>query len=93
MEAVGQIMDESPGEAKIQEVEKLAFTVNGVKSVHDIRIRRSGAAFFVDLDIVVDPKITVEMAHDIGDSVREVIRMHMDKVREVRVHIDPSDRH
>ena len=93
MEAVGQIMDESPGEEKIQEVEKLAFTVNGVKSVHDIRVRRSGAAFFVDLDIGVDPKNTVEMAHDIGDSVREMIRVHMDKVSEVRVHIDPSDLH
>lgn len=93
MDAVGQIMDQSPGEEKIQEVEKLALTVNGVKSVHDIRIRRSGADFLVDLDIVVDPKITVEMAHDIGNLAREMIRMHMDKVSEVRVHIDPSELH
>ena len=91
MAAVGQIMDESAGEEKIREVERLALTVNGVKSVHDIRVRRSGAAFFVDLDIVVDPAITVAMAHDIGDSVREIIRVHMGKVSEVLVHIDSSD--
>lgn len=93
MDAVGQIMDESPGEKKIQEVENLALTVKGVKSLHGIRVRRSGAFFLVDLDIVVDPKITVEMAHDIGESVREIIRVQMDKVSEVRVHIDPSDLH
>lgn len=93
MDAVGQIMDESPGEKKIQEVENLALTVKGVKSLHGIRVRRSGAFFLVDLDIVVDPKITVEMAHDIGESVREIIRVHMDKVSQVRVHIDPSDLH
>lgn len=93
MDAVGQIMDKSVGEKKIQEVTTLALTVNGVKSVHGIRIRRSGAVFLVDLDIVVDPKITVEMAHDIGESVREMIRVQMDKVSDVRVHIDPSDRH
>lgn len=93
MDAVAQIMDESVGEKKIQEVVTLALTVKGVKNVHGVRVRRSGAAFLVDLDIVVDPKITVEMAHDIGESVREMIRVHMDKVSQVRVHIDPSDRH
>jgi len=93
MDAVAQIMDESVGEKKIQEVTTLALTVNGVKNVHGIRVRQSGAAFLVDLDIVVDPKITVEMAHDIGESVREMIRVHMDKVSDVRVHIDPSDLH
>lgn len=93
MDAVGQIMDESVGEAKNQEVKMLALTVNGVKNVHGIRVRRSGACFLVDLDIVVDPKITVQMAHDIGESVREMIRVHMDKVNDVRVHIDPSDLH
>ncbi|WP_020585486.1 cation diffusion facilitator family transporter [Desulfobacter curvatus] len=93
MDAVGQIMDESVGETKIQEVTALALAVNGVKNVHGIRIRRSGAAFLVDLDIVVDPKITVAMAHDIGESVREMIRVQMDKVSDVRVHIDPSDLH
>ena len=93
MDAVGQIMDESPGEKKIREVEKLALTVKGVRGVHGIRVRRSGAFFLVDLDMVVNPKITVEKAHDIGESLRETIRVNMDKVREVRVHIDPSDLH
>ncbi|MGD9826066.1 cation diffusion facilitator family transporter [Desulfobacter sp.] len=93
MDAVRQIMDESAGEKKIQEVKNLALAVNGVKNVHGIRVRRSGASFLVDLDIVVDPKITVEMAHDIGESVREIIRVHMDKVSQARVHIDPSDLH
>jgi cation diffusion facilitator family transporter len=94
MDAVAQIMDESAGEQKIQEVTTLALTVNGVKNVHDVRVRRSGAAFLVDLNILVHPKITVEMAHDIAESVREIIRVHMDKVSQVRVHIDPSsDRH
>jgi cation diffusion facilitator family transporter len=93
MDAVGQIMDESVGENKIQEVKTLALSVNRVKNVHGIRVRRSGAAFLVDMDIVVDPKITVEMAHDIGEAVREMIRVHMDRVSQVRVHIDPSDLH
>nr|WP_319493452.1 cation diffusion facilitator family transporter [uncultured Desulfobacter sp.] len=93
MDAVGQIMDESVGEEKIQKVTTLALTVNGVRNVHGIKVRQSGAVFLVDLDIVVDPKITVEMAHDIGESVREMIRVHMDRVCDVRVHIDPSDRH
>jgi len=94
MDAVAQIMDESAGEQKIQEVTTLALTVSGVKNVHDVRVRRSGAAFLVDLNILVHPKITVEMAHDIAESVREIIRVHMDKVSQVRVHIDPSsDRH
>lgn len=91
MDAVKQIMDESPGENKIQEVETLSLGVDGVISTHDIRIRRTGSSYFVDLDIVIDHHLTLKKAHDIGDRVRERIFNQMDKISEVRVHIDPSE--
>ncbi len=89
MDAVGQIMDESPGQNKIDEIKNLSMVVNGVRSVHGIRVRRSGAFYLIDLDIVVDPEITLKEAHDISDQVREMIKTHMSKISEVRVHVDP----
>lgn len=89
MDASGQIMDESPGQKMIDEIQQLSSIVNGVRNTHDIRVRRSGAVYLIDLDIVVDPEISVKQAHDIGDRVRDMLFAHMENIIEVRVHVDP----
>ena len=89
MDALGQIMDITPGQEMIDQIKQLSLVVNGVRSVHGIRVRRSGAVYFIDLDIVVDPEISVKQAHDIADQVRDMLFAHMANINEVRVHVDP----
>lgn len=89
MDALGQIMDESPGQKMIDQIKQFSLIVNGVRSVHDIRVRRSGAVYLIDLDIVVDPEISVKQAHDIADQVRDTLLTHMENILEIRVHVDP----
>jgi cation diffusion facilitator family transporter len=90
VEAVKQIMDENVGDDMIEEVRTLSANVEGVVDTHDIRIRQSGSVYLIDMDIVVDGNITMKMAHDICDDVRADLQNKMDRIEEVRVHIDPN---
>jgi cation diffusion facilitator family transporter len=84
-----QIMDSSAGADKIEQIRKIVLSVEGVKDTHDIRIRQSGAYYLVDLDICVDKDILLCEAHEIGDIARRIIHEQLEKIHEVRVHIDP----
>jgi cation diffusion facilitator family transporter len=90
MEATGQIMDESADENKIKEIEEIAEGVKGVVNAHDIRMRRSGSVYLIDMDIVVPSYYTIKEAHDVCEVVREKIFEDIDNTKEVIVHIDPS---
>src|SRR6056297_214587 len=90
IDAFGQIMDESVDEKKIKEIENMAESVDGVVGTHDIRVRRSGSVYLVDMDIEVPPYYTIREAHNVCEIVRKKIFDSMNKTREVRVHIDPS---
>lgn len=91
IEATGQIMDESVDHYKLEEIEKLAESVEGVVNAHDIRMRRSGSVYLVDMDIVVPSYYTIKEAHAVSEVVREKIFENINKTNEVIVHIDPSN--
>jgi divalent metal cation (Fe/Co/Zn/Cd) transporter len=44
----------------------------------------------VDLDICVDKNLSLDKAHEIGDITRNNVFQSVDKILEVRVHIDPQ---
>lgn len=89
MDAVNQIMDKSPEKNKITLIKEAILNTPGVESTHDIRVRQSGPFYLVDLDICVDKNVSLDKAHEIGDTTRENVYKAIDKISEVRVHIDP----
>jgi cation diffusion facilitator family transporter len=90
IEAVNQIMDKSPKKDKIALIKEAILNTPGVESAHDIRVRQSGPFYLVDLDICVDKNLSLDKAHKIGDVTRNNVYKAIDKILEVRVHIDPQ---
>jgi cation diffusion facilitator family transporter len=88
-DAANQIMDKSPENDKIDLVKEAALNTPGVEGVHDIRVRQSGPFYLVDMDICVDKNISIDKAHGICDIARSNVNTAMDKIYEVRVHVDP----
>lgn len=89
IDAANQIMDKSPEKDKVDLVKEAVLNTPGVEDAHDIRVRQSGPFYFVDLDISVDKNVSLDKAHEIGDTVRSNVYKAIDKIYEVRVHIDP----
>lgn len=89
IDAANQIMDKSPEKDKIMLIREVVLDTPGVESTHDIRVRQSGPFYLVDLDICVDKNTSLDKAHEIGDIARSNVYKALDKIFEVRVHIDP----
>ncbi len=85
-----QIMDSSVSEDWVGDIHTIASSVRGVKDAHWIRTRQSGMHYLVDLDIIVDKDLALADAHAIADQVRDRIMSELDKIYEVRVHVDPD---
>lgn len=68
-----------------------ALSVPGVEDVHCVRTRGTEAEVYCDLHIHVDPMMTVKRAHALGDEVEERLLSAFPSIKEVLVHIEPSD--
>lgn len=89
LEVNSQIMDEIPDPEKVKEIKKIASEVEGVVNTHFTRIRKAGALFLVDMDIVVNSELSLKEAHEICHNVVDAIKKGSDRIAEVRIHIDP----
>jgi cation diffusion facilitator family transporter len=69
----------------------IARSVPEVHSVHELRTRYSGGALYVDLHLVLSPKISLQEAHSIGNKVRDLFLSAGLDILEVLIHLDPHD--
>lgn len=88
-ENFNQIMDRVPAERFFVTVREAAKRVFGVKGTEKIRIQTYGPDAHVDIDVEVDPQLSVDEAHKISQEVRAEIQKNWPAVRDVTVHIEP----
>lgn len=88
-ENVDQLMDRRPDDKFFERVKKAAKNVAGVQDTEKIQIQMSGPTAHVDIDVEVDPSISVEVAHKITQKVRCEIQKEWPEVADVTVHVEP----
>ena len=86
---LNQLMDHVPESEFFDKVRKASRRVIGVLGTEKIRIQIYGPDAHVDIDVEVDPKLTVEVAHGISQNVRAEIQKEWPAVQDVTVHIEP----
>lgn len=87
---LGRLMDAMEPET-IDQIEKLAASVEGVEHVHDVKARWMGHKITVELHITVDGHSTVIQGHAIGEEVRHELLEHVPRLTDVIVHVDPVE--
>jgi divalent metal cation (Fe/Co/Zn/Cd) transporter len=88
---IAEITDKGASREIESKLLNLAKSISEVRNVHELRTRYSGGVLYVDLHIVLSPKITLQEAHLIGNKVRDLL-LHCDlDVHEALVHLDPCD--
>lgn len=86
-----ELIDTALDPEKVKAIRQHIVDVNGVRSVHMLRSRKSAGDAFVDVHIQVDPRLSVSEGHQIGDVVRQRLMQQMSEVIDVTVHIDPEN--
>lgn len=89
--ALREIADTGAAADTVNNLQAIASSVDGVRSLHDIRTRYvGGSSIQIDLHVVVDPEMTVMQSHHIGDEVAARLKAEGPEVLDVLVHIDPG---
>ncbi|WP_372518947.1 cation diffusion facilitator family transporter [Candidatus Ruminimicrobiellum ovillum] len=83
------ILDESVDSETLSKIEQIALQTKDVKEVHDIRTRKAGETFFVDMHILVDGNISVQEGHDISEEVKLNLMKSNKDILDVLVHLEP----
>ncbi len=87
--ALNELMDTAPGPEVIDRIRQIAATTPGVDRVEKCFVRKVGYQYFVDMHVEVDPQMTVLRSHEIAHNVKDSIRDVIPAVTDVLVHIEP----
>lgn len=87
--AINDLMDTAPDPKTINFIKKVASKTNGVIHVNNIRARKYGSKYQVDLKICVDGHITVEEGHLIAANTKHNIMKEINNVEDIMVHVNP----
>jgi len=83
------LSDEAP--VDVNRIKNIAESIEGVFSCHKIRMRGDENHIFLDIHIIVEPKISLEKAHKICHFVGNAIQEQIKEIRDITVHPEPSE--
>lgn len=89
MEANTELMDGTNDHGPYKAIFDAIAKVPSAGNPHRVRLRRIGSMLIADMDIEVDPTMSVKKAHDIALSVETSIKESMPEVYDVIVHVEP----
>lgn len=89
IKGTNELMDESLEEEKLIKIVNAVITHRGVKTINDIKARKHGSMAYVDIEIAVDPDITVSQGHDIAEDVEKIVYKKIENIKSVLVHVNP----
>lgn len=87
---IGDLMEQSLPDEVEAEMLRIAGSVDGVAEPHDLRTRRIGNHYAIELHILVDGNISLREAHDKASEVEDLLRQHYGNDTHVVVHVEPK---
>ena len=88
---IGDLMEQSLPDQVEDEILSLARGVDGVTEPHDLRTRRIGNHYAIELHILMDGGISLKEAHDKASEVEDILRKRYGKETHVVVHVEPKE--
>jgi len=85
------LMDTGMSEEKARKIEDHINTIPGVIRCHDLRSRKVGGKFLLDVHIIVPKESTVTEGHHAAESVRRTLVRDIENIEDVMVHVDAED--
>lgn len=90
MDAFDKMVDHACSPEMVDQIRELIFATDGVETLDDLKTRRFGNKSYVDIEIGVDPTLSVVAAHDIAEALHQRIEQELPEVKHCMVHINPN---
>jgi len=90
-DGIGDLMEHSLPDEVEDEILQLAASVPGVAEPHDLRTRRIGNHYAIELHILMDGNMPLREAHDKASEVEDLLRNHYGEDTHIAVHVEPKE--
>ena len=87
---IGDLLEQSLPDAVEEEILQLVAALPGLSKPHDLRTRRIGNHYAIELHILMDGNITLREAHDKASELEETLKSHYGQETHVAVHVEPK---
>ena len=87
---IGDLMEHSLPDSVEEEILALVASLPGDVKPHDLRTRRLGNHYAIELHILMDGDISLRDAHDKASEVEDLLRDHYGEETHVAVHVEPK---
>ncbi len=89
--SIKELVDTAVEPQMLITIEHIILHVDGVRKIHQLRSRMMGQDIFIDVHILVSPRISVSEGHFIAQHVHHSLMDKLEHVKDVTVHVDPED--
>lgn len=89
--SIQELVDTGLSRARTQTIRDVVLSVPEVREIGMLRTRRMGADAYADLEVLVDPMLSVSEAHRISEAVRERVTREVHELADVSIHVEPDE--
>jgi cation diffusion facilitator family transporter len=89
LEANTELMDGATDDKAYRELFEAVRLVPEAGHPHRTRMRRIAGYWDIDVDIEVDPSLTVAEAHSIASRVEDAVKERIENIFDIMVHVEP----
>lgn len=90
-DGIGDLMEQSLPDDVEDEMLRIVSELPGVVDPHDLRTRRIGNHYAIELHILMDGDITLREAHNKASEVEDLLRSRYGEETHVAVHVEPKE--
>ncbi|MBN1393242.1 MAG: cation transporter [Sedimentisphaerales bacterium] len=89
-DCLGELIEKAVDEATIKQIEDIIKANGQIRQYHRLRTRTVGREVFLDLHILVDPKLSIAAAHEIATNLENALHNQLTRPVNITVHIEPD---
>jgi len=90
---LGELTERSLPDDVEEEIVGVVASFDGVVEPHDLRTRRIGSHYAMEMHILMDGNISLHAAHDTADAIENALKERFGEKTHVAIHIEPVNEH
>lgn len=90
---LGELTERSLPDDVEEEIVGIVASFDGVVEPHDLRTRRIGSHYAMEMHILMDGNISLHSAHDTADAIENALKERFGEKTHVAIHIEPVNEH
>jgi cation diffusion facilitator family transporter len=87
---LGELIEKAVDDATIEQIKDIIKSNGQIRQYHRLRTRTVGREVFLDLHILVDPKLNIAAAHEIASNLENALHNQLTRPVNITVHVEPD---